>query len=254
MDIKILVAAHKPYRMPEDEIYFPIHVGKTGKTEIGFIGDDTGENISDRNPSYCELTAAYWAWKNLKADYVGLVHYRRHFTPVKKGKNKFDWVMTGRQAEELLKDCDVLVPNRRKYYIETIRSHYDHGQFNRLQDIETLGQVISERCPEYSAGFETVMNRTWAHMFNMFVMKREIFDRFCAWMFDVLFEVERRTDLTGLDFQTARVYGYLGEFMLDIFLETNRIPYKEVPVTFMENQNWLKKGGGFIKRKFIHEK
>ena len=115
MDIKILVAAHKPYRMPEDEIYFPIHVGKTGKTEIGFIGDDTGENISDRNPSYCELTAAYWAWKNLKADYVGLVHYRRHFTPVKKGKNKFDWVMTGRQAEELLKDCDVLVPNRRKY-------------------------------------------------------------------------------------------------------------------------------------------
>lgn len=250
MDIKILIAAHKPYRMPQDEIYLPIQVGKTGKESIGFIGDDTGDNISEKNPNYCELTATYWAWKNLKADYIGLVHYRRHFTPVKKGKDKFDWVMTGKQAQQLLSDCDILVPNKRKYYIETIRSHYDHGRYNRLQDINTLEQVICERCPEYKKGFDRVMDRTWAHMFNMFVMKQDLFDSFCAWMFDVLFEVERRTDLTGLDFQTARVYGYLGEFMLDIFLETHELPYKEVKVTFMENQNWLKKGGSFLLRKF----
>ena len=65
--------------MPEDDIYTPIHVGRKGKQDIGYIGDDTSDNISDRNDGYCELTGFYWIWKNVKADYLGLVHYRRYF-------------------------------------------------------------------------------------------------------------------------------------------------------------------------------
>ena len=80
MNIKILVATHKPYWMPDDDVYLPIHVGKAGQKDIGFIGDDTGENISYKNANYCELTGMYWAWKNLQADYIGLCHYRRYFT------------------------------------------------------------------------------------------------------------------------------------------------------------------------------
>ena len=80
MDIKILIATHKEYWMPRDEVYLPIHVGKENKQELGYIGDNTGCNISIKNPNYCELTAIYWAWKNLKVDYIGLVHYRRYFT------------------------------------------------------------------------------------------------------------------------------------------------------------------------------
>lgn len=76
----IAIAAHKPYRMPEDDIYLPLHVGCEGKKEIGFTGDNTGENISAKNPYYCELTGLYWLWKNTEAEYKGLVHYRRHFT------------------------------------------------------------------------------------------------------------------------------------------------------------------------------
>ena len=79
MEIKILVATHKNYKMPDDNIYIPIHVGKKGKECIGYVGDDTGENISERNPYFCELTAMYWGVKNLQCDYIGLVHYRRHF-------------------------------------------------------------------------------------------------------------------------------------------------------------------------------
>ena len=77
--IKIIVATHKKYDMPKDSCYLPIHVGKEEKKDIGYIGDNTGENISKKNPYYCELTGMYWAWKNLNSDYVGLVHYRRHF-------------------------------------------------------------------------------------------------------------------------------------------------------------------------------
>ena len=77
MDIKILVATHKAYWMPEDDVYMPVHVGREGKQDLGFNGDNTGDNISLKNANYCELTGLYWAWKNLQCDYIGLCHYRR---------------------------------------------------------------------------------------------------------------------------------------------------------------------------------
>ena len=80
MNIKIIVASHKPYVMPEDKIYLPVQVGSYGKDSINFQRDDEGENISEKNPRFCELTGLYWAWKNLSCDYLGLAHYRRHFT------------------------------------------------------------------------------------------------------------------------------------------------------------------------------
>ena len=80
MNLIIIVTTHKFYWMPKYEIYFPLHVGKKGKRSIGFHGDDTGSNISERNANYCELTGVYWAWKNLKCDVIGLCHYRRYFS------------------------------------------------------------------------------------------------------------------------------------------------------------------------------
>ena len=78
MDIKVIVAAHKPYRMPQDSMYLPLQVGRAlADQDLGWQGDNTGDNISLKNPYYCELTGLYWAWKNLKADAIGLVHYRR---------------------------------------------------------------------------------------------------------------------------------------------------------------------------------
>ena len=80
IDVKIIVATHKEAEVPQDStLYLPIHVGREGKKDIGFIGDNTGDNISSLNPYYCELTGLYWAWKNLDCDYLGLVHYRRYF-------------------------------------------------------------------------------------------------------------------------------------------------------------------------------
>ncbi len=84
--VQVIIATHKKYRMPEDEMYLPVHVGAEGKVDaegnpldLGYTKDNTGENISNLNPSFCELTGLYWAWKNLDSDYIGLAHYRRHF-------------------------------------------------------------------------------------------------------------------------------------------------------------------------------
>ena len=123
-DIKIIIATHKKYEMPTDDMYLPLHVGKEGKDDLGYTGDNTGKNISKKNPYYCELTGVYWAWKNLKADYIGLAHYRRHFSLKKKSKDKFENILTSNEASKLLEKTDIILPKKRKYYIETLYNHY----------------------------------------------------------------------------------------------------------------------------------
>lgn len=249
MNIKILIAAHKKYWMPKDPVYVPLHVGAEGKTDLGYTKDNTGDNISVQNPNFCELTGLYWAWKNLDAGYIGLVHYRRYFTrkEVRNIDAKKYQILTGTEWEELLTQCPVVVADKRKYYIESNRSHYNHAHHREGLDI--VEQIIQEKYPQYMDAFHTVMNRTWAHMFNMFVMRRDLYDAYCQWMFDILFTLEKELDISAYDTYEARVYGFISELLLDVWLETNHITYHEQNVSFMEKQNWLKKGGTFFKRK-----
>lgn len=249
LNIKILVAAHKPYWMPTDAVYLPVHVGAEGKESIGYTPDNTGDNISSKNPNFCELTGLYWAWKNLDADYIGLVHYRRYFTrkEVRDMESKKEQILTEKEWQTLLDKHPVIVPDKRKYYIETNRSHYNHAHHREGLDIAEA--IIKERCPEYVPAFENVMNRTWAHMFNMFVMRRDLYDAYMQWLFDILFELEKRVDITGWDIYESRIYGFVSELLLDVWLEHNHIDYAEQNVSFMEKQDWIKKGGAFLKRK-----
>lgn len=249
MEIKIAVATHKAYWMPEDDVYLPLHVGKAmhESLDLGYTGDNTGDNISDRNESFCELTGLYWLWKNVQAEYKGLVHYRRHFTKGRLWKNKKEAILSRGEFEKIFQQTDILLPKRRKYYIETNQSHYAHAHY--LKDLQTTRQVIAELYPEYIPAYDQQMSLTSAHMFNMMVMRADLFDAYCEWLFDILFAVENRTDISNYDKVQRRLYGYLSELLLDVWLETKGYAYKEMPVTFMERQNWLKKGGSFLMRK-----
>ncbi|WP_294725448.1 DUF4422 domain-containing protein [uncultured Fusobacterium sp.] len=249
MDIKILVATHKKYEMPRYSCYLPLHVGKKGKDNLGYVGDDTGENISEKNPYYCELTGVYWAWKNLKADYIGLAHYRRQFKGRNKQKNSlFDTVLSDIEIKELLKETDIILPKKRNYYIENLYDHYKHTMY--IEPLDITGEIIKEFYPEYHQNFLKLYKRTSAHMFNMFIMKREYFDKYCEWLFDILGKLEIRMQGKDYDSFHARFYGRVSELLLDIWLETNNLKYKEVPVMSMEKINWLKKGGSFLLAKF----
>lgn len=252
MKIKIIVATHKMYRMPNDDIYLPIQVGKRGKESIGFKGDDSGENISQLNFCFNEMTAAYWAWKNLECDYVGLVHYRRYFTNKKLHKffckDKFELISSKENIEDDLNECDIILPEKRKYFIETIKSHYEHLPYTYNSDLKCLHDVLEEKYPEYIKGFNKVMKRTWAHMFNMFIMKRRYFDEYAEWAFSVLFDVNSRICWNGRKVIEARLY--ISEFLLDTWIETKGYKYKEKPILFMEKQHWIKKIIVFIKRKY----
>ena len=120
-NIKVIIAAHKKYQMPKDKLYLPVQVGAEGKDDIGYTKDNKGDNISKKNPYFCELTGLYWAWKNLDADYIGLAHYRRHFSLRKKKYRKIEdtleHVLSMEEANEILKTTDVILPKKRKYYI-----------------------------------------------------------------------------------------------------------------------------------------
>lgn len=239
MDIKILVAAHKKYWMAEDMVYMPLHVGAEGKEPLGYTPDNTGNNISAKNRNYCELTGLYWAWKNLKSDYIGLCHYRRYFarseSPNASLEEKKRLILKRTDYEKLLQRCDVIVPLR--FLVGRHRTTKDHYEgAHSTEDLCTLRQVIQERQPDYVAAFDAAMKRHSFHYLNMFVMKKEHFDSYCKWLFSILFEVEKRVDISDYDSYQARIFGFMAERLLDVWLYNQKLKIKEVPVVYLEPQ------------------
>ena len=172
------------------------------------------------------------------------MHYRRLF-----GKKNRPFCAGKLQCLMNEAGADVLLPKKRNYWIETNYSQYVHAHHEI--DLTTTRQIIAEKCPEYLAAYDASMKCTWGHRFNMFVMKREIADKYCAWLFDILFELERRLDISQYSKNDARVFGFVAERLLDPWLETNKIKYAECPVWNLESQHWPKKIFNFLKRKFI---
>lgn len=248
-EIKILVAMHKAYALPGADIYVPIQVGGCHIPGMEHaLRDDTGENISRKNKNYCEMTALYWAWKNLEADYIGLVHYRRYFAGKHFAANKASRIADRREIEDALKKAPVILPVKRNYWIETTYSQYAHAHHKK--DIDLVRTILTEQYPDYVKAFDEAMGKTKGHRFNMLVMRKDLLEQYCTWLFDILARAEQKIDVSSYDDYNKRVFGFLAERLLDVWIETNHIAYTELPVVFMENQHWLKKGTAFLKRKF----
>ena len=263
--VQVIIATHKKYRMPEDEMYLPVHVGAEGKKDIdgnplnlGYIKDNTGDNISALNASFCELTGLYWAWKNIDTDYIGLAHYRRHFG-FKKTKDPFDGVLTYEELKPYLGKVRVFVPNKRKYYIETLYSHYEHTHYSNQLDVTR--QIISEKYPTYVESYDEIIKHTYGYMFNIMNMEIELLDQYCSWLFDILFELGKRIDMPELSSFQGRYYGRVSEIIFNVWLDyqvksgkIKRDEIKEIPCIYMEKINWWKKGKAFLEAKFAGKK
>lgn len=261
---KIIIATHKQYEMPEDEMYLPVHVGAKGKVDeqgnqvsLGYQKDDDGENISEKNASFCELTGLYWAWKNVKADYIGLVHYRRYFGV--KQKNWLDGILTHYQLNPMLDQYRVFVPRKRHYYIETLYSHYAHTHY--AEQLDYTREIIAEKYPEYLKSYDKVIQCTSGYMFNMMIMSKSDLNDYCSWLFDILFELERRMGTINLSAFQGRFYGRVSEIIFNVWLdekissgELDKSEVKELPYFHVENINWMKKGTSFLMAKFLNKK
>ena len=245
---KIYIAMHKPYAVPNDALYVPLQVGAEGKKPFGAARDNEGENISEKNPGYCELTGLYWLRCHAEADVVGLVHYRRYFVRrhwrFYQGEKRY---LTDADVPRLMEKAELVLPKKRHYWIETTYSHYAHAHHE--SDLKETRKVIEELCPAYTAAFDETMGRRSGHRFNMLIARRELLQEYCDWLFPLLFELENRLDTSGYDDYNRRVFGFIGERLLDVWLCQRKQPYVECKVLETERPNWLVKGVHFLWRK-----
>lgn len=261
MDIKVIVAAHKTYEMPTDEMYIPLQVGAEDHLSLGgnFSRDNTGDNISRKNPMYCELTGLYWAWKNLNCDAYGLVHYRRGFTAKKKREIKkygpMKNVLTYEEADGLLCRYDMIVPAKRKYYIESLYSHYSHTLDGSHLDLAR--DIIAKKYPQYLPYVDKAYHQSWGYMFNMFIGRKKWADAYMEWLFDILFEMENRLDVSNLSDFHKRLFGRVSEILFNVWIlkaMDDGLSVCEVSYLPMEQEDMIKKGIAFLKAKFLGKK
>ncbi len=234
MNVKILIAYHKESLLIKDDVFCPIQVGRAvSNTKLDMIGDNTGENISEKNPIYCEMSAVYWAWKNLDADYIGLCHYRRIFTFY---KNSY-MIRVGRKIKYYLsKLVNIVKPGsiylytglikvyKRQDYI-TISENFSSNLVSILQNTRydailprpiklstinvyhffevglehmlLLDQIIKENHPQFYYYYKKSLRSNTLYAANIFIMKKHIFDDYCKTIFSILEEHEKRTIDSG---------------------------------------------------------
>ena len=241
--MKIYIIAHKQFNNPTaDEIYSPIQVGAALHDEIDseWEKDNTGDQISEKNLSYNELTGLYWIWKNSKEDIVGLCHYRRYFVK-KTGKIKNLFLgksgdfLQKEDIERILSKKDLIVHNK-TYFMQGCRQQYLDTQ-KYPEDIKVLRKVLKKYYPEYVDAYDKVMKGRKCHLLNMVIGKKEVVDNYCEWLFDVLFKVEKYLRASG-ETSFERRMGMLGERMLDIWIVKNNIKVKEVYSINTERKDW----------------
>ena len=221
-DIKIYVAAHKRFEVSKrlTPAYQLLQVGSEGREPLGFLRDNEGDHISEKNASYCELTGLYWIWKNTTSDVVGLCHYRRYFSS-RLLDRELHQLLTEPQIERIMKKYDVILPRRVDLGRQTVRTHYAAAHYEK--DLDTTRRAIAALYPDYLPAFDDVMGMHRTYQCNMFIMPRELMNAYCKWLFDVLSYVEENTDIGEYDAVQRRVFGYLGERLLHVWVHHRQL-------------------------------
>ena len=219
--IKILVAQHKEAEVFHNEVYIPIHVGKAlSKTELGILCDDTGDNISHLNPYFCELTAQYWAWKNMHdVEYIGLCHYRRYF------QTEF----TMENVEQLMDGADIVLA-KSIFFSENLYSNLSRDLVP--EDILAFFLYMKGRFQNDQDVINFPINCNHFNPCNMFVCKKSLFDEFCQWQFSILFDLFEILPKSPY-VREQRLMGYLAELLLPMYCITKGLKVKEIPVVSM---------------------
>lgn len=251
---------HKGYSVPKNKLIYPILVGVNKKdihlnTKKQIFSDDKLENIADLNPYFCELTAMYWLWKNFKQkpeEIIGLCHYRRYLIKkhadldfIKKVRikilNKFslkydklDFYLPDPNAIiGILRDKTIILPEREtlfdKYgHYYSIERHYE--EMHIKEDWQILELIIKNKHPDYIDVFSKYKNQNMTCIGNMFITRRFAFDRYCEWLFPILFEFYAQTTIQE-DVYQSRSVGFIAERLLNVYILKN---FSEDEIAFMD--------------------
>lgn len=245
----ILVCYHKPFDMIRNEILKPIQVGASlTEKDLGILKDSTGDNISSQNRYYSELTALYWLWKNSDANYKGLVHYRRFFDFNGGNCRWIDKIPQNYEEEFCLKkpylehifsNYDIILPMKRVIpKFKSIYEHYRRKHF--ISDLDKVLEIIKQKNSKmYDIALKVMKNTNEIYLYNMLVTKKEIFDEYAKWLFEILFELEKdiQSDVEARNDYQKRVYGFLSERLFTVYVEYLKqkgMKIIELPVVYCE--------------------
>ncbi|MFB5172174.1 DUF4422 domain-containing protein [Erwinia amylovora] len=264
MNISIYTSHHKPSAFLSSPVIKPIHVGKANSLdEICCAGDDSGDSISLKNPFYCELTAHYWVWKNTDiSDYVGFMHYRRHFNfSDDQYKDEDVWGMVSRSEidadyenefgldEDSIKKCigdaDLLLP--KKWSVKAAGNinnfeHYKVSDHLHIEDYQNALDILTDKYPEYKKAVTLFNDAHNGYYTNMYVMKRDLFIEYSDWLFSILSDLEETLYFKNYSQQEKRVFGHISERLFNIFIikkiADSKIKIKEIQRTFIRKETF----------------
>lgn len=233
---------HKPYKFKRKKYYCPIQVNAKKNIHFLTVTDDLGNNISEKNDRFCELTALYWAWKNdSHSRYIGLCHYRRYF---KMKFNFFDLLNT-QYNQQILNDIDIdlspkIINWLKKGYI-ILPKPLNLGKFNAKEqyemchdsyDLKILKEIFLNMYPEYTSRWNAFWRGHKLYTYNMFITNRDTYDKYMEWLFSILFAVEKEIPRKNDSYQN-RTFGFMAERLLNIFFMGEKSKIKELPVIFL---------------------
>lgn len=269
--VRIFVTTHKDVNLFDSDILQPMQVGfaRPRKRFFWALQDDSGNNISELNAMFCELTTQYWAWKNADADYLGFCHYRRYFdfSGDEHEENAYGEVMDGAidwdsQRRYALDDASIAaavegydvittgVKDLRSFpeRYESPLDHYARAPYLHLEDLRRVMDILCEMHPDYAEDASAFLSGHESCFCNMFVMRRELFSRYCGWLFPVLERFVRDWDTTHLSREALRTPGHLSERLLNVFLIHEKrvnpeLRHKEVQCVHFERPERLATGG-----------
>ncbi len=266
-DIKIFVSHRIDVEAEElkNNFFIPVKCGAVfdKRKNIDIQGDNTGDNISEKRMSFCELTVLYWAWKNQKADYYGLCHYRRYFSTQK----KFETVINishaagclitqfldddaikkyGLSEDELQKEIigyDAVFIRPLDLSLLSFKSNYEAMSFypdwHFMKDVDKAIEIIQKKYPQMSEVVQKYMYETiYSRLYNCFIMKDTIFNEFCSWLFDILFELEKTIDMSSYNTQQTRALAGIAERLVGIWamwMAEQNYKINELPLLFVEH-------------------
>ena len=235
------VVTHKatPHGDKLPEGYKIIHAGKILGEDLGYDGDDTGDNISRLNLYLNEVTAIYWLWKNTSHTTVGLCHYRRFFTTADDDKFSYEKILTKDDALKILDRYDIIISEP---YFGGLTQHEfivnDCGENLAALGEMILRKYILQTQPDYLDAFEYVLNSPTLYKCNMFVTRRNVFNAYCKWLFsfylDATEELLQVAELEKFTDNRRRILGYFSERMFNIWLIKNRLRIKELKIMQVE--------------------
>ena len=230
------------------------------------LSDKTGDSISSKNPSFCELTAHYWVWKNVKADFYGFFHYRRLLDFSSQNHLKIFHKLSPRIFQkycwdpkiiaQFCKTADIILPLLKKDKKNLSLYEY-YKKEHHIKDLDITLKVLKEKYPDMAQAADDVINGTKGYFANIFIMRQNYFKDYEKWLFDILFEVEKQIDISNYTPYQRRVFGFLAERLESIYIEylkrTTQARIVELPLVFWEEnaKKYYQQKFKFFKRRFF---